>query len=68
MNNVVFGKTMGNVIKCRDVKLVTTERRRHYLVPEPIYHTTKFSTEHLLETKMEKAEILMNNLVYLRIS
>ena len=43
MNNAVFGKTMENVRKQRDIKLVTTERRRNYLVPEQNYHTTKES-------------------------
>ena len=35
MNNVVFGKTIKYVTKNRDIKLVTTERRRNYLVSEP---------------------------------
>ena len=48
MNNAVFGKTMENVRKHRDIKLVTTERRRNYLVSEPNYHTTKFFTKNLL--------------------
>ena len=45
INNAVFGKTMENVIKHRYIKLVTTERRRNYLVSEPNYHTTKFFIE-----------------------
>ena len=41
MNKAVLGKTTENVRKYRDIKLVTTERRRSYLVSEPIYHTKK---------------------------
>ena len=68
MNNAVFGKTMENVRKHRDIKLVTTERRRNYLVSEPNYHTTKFFTENLLAIEMKKTEILMNKPVYLGLS
>ena len=42
MNIAVFIKTMENVRKHRDIKLVTTERRRNYLVSEPNDHTTEF--------------------------
>ena len=41
MNNSLFGKTMVNVRKHRDIKLVTTEKRKIKLVSEPNYHTTK---------------------------
>ena len=68
MNNAVFGKTMENVRKHRDIKLVTTERRRNYLVSEPNYHTTKFFTENLLAIEMKKTEILMNKPVHLGLS
>ena len=68
MNNAVFGKTMENVRKHRDIKLVTTERRRNYLVSEPNYHTTKFFTENLLAIEMRKTQILMNKPVYLGLS
>ena len=54
MNNAFFGKTKENVRKHRDVKPVTTERRRNYLVSEPNYHTTKFFTEHILAIEMKK--------------
>ena len=54
MNKAVFGNTMENVRKHRDIKLVTTERRRYYLVSEANYHTRKFFTENLLATEMKK--------------
>ena len=68
MNNAVFGKTMGNIWKHRDIKLVTTERRRNYLVSEPNYQTKKFFTENLLAIEMKKTEILINKPVCLELS
>ena len=47
MNNSVFGKTMENVRKHRDIKLVTTNEKRNKLVSEPKYHTTKYFSENL---------------------
>ena len=44
MNNAVFGKPMENVRKHRNIELVTTERRRNYLISEPNYCTAKFAT------------------------
>ena len=48
MNNFVFGKTMENVKKHRDIKLVTTDKRSNQLLSEPNYHTTKWFSEDLL--------------------
>ena len=45
MNNAVFGKTMENVRKHRNIKLETTERRRNYLVSKLNYLITKFFTK-----------------------
>ena len=39
MYNSVFGKTMENIRKHRDIKLVTTDKKRSKLVSEPNYHT-----------------------------
>ena len=41
MDDPVFGKTMENVRKHRDITLVTTERRSNYLVSEPNYDYIK---------------------------
>ena len=54
INNPVFGKTIDNARKHRDLKLVTTERRRNYVESELNYHTTKFFTENLLAVEMKK--------------
>ena len=60
MNNAVFEKNMENVRKYSDIKLITTEKRRNYLVSEPSYHTAKFFTENILVAEMKKSQILMN--------
>ena len=65
MNNEVFGKTIENIRKNRNIKLVTTERRRNYLVSQPNFHTAKFITENLLVIEIRKTQILMNKPVYL---
>ena len=59
-------KLWKNVRKHRDIKLVTRERRRNYLVLEPNYHTTKFFTEHLLAIEMKKTP--RNEHMYLGLS
>ena len=53
INNAVFGKTVENVRKHRDIKLVTTDKRRNQLVSEPNYHTRKCFSENLLAIEMK---------------
>ena len=62
-NNSVFGKTVKNVWKHRNVRLVTIERRRNYLISEPNYHSKKIFIENLLAREMRKTQILMKKSV-----
>ena len=68
MNNSVFGKTMESVRRHRDIKLVTTDKRRNQLVSEPNYHTTKWFSENLLAIEMKTTKVKMNKPVYLGLS
>ena len=64
-SDAVFGKAISNVRKHRDIKLVTTYKRRNQLVLEPNYHTTKWFSENLLAIEMKKTKGKMNKSVYL---
>ena len=68
MSNAVFGKTMENVRKHRDIKLVTTDEKRNKLVSETNYQATKCFSENLLAIEMKKTKVKMNKPVYLGIS
>ena len=68
MNNAVFGKTVENVIKHRDIKLVATDKRRNKLASEPNYHTAKYFSENLIAIKMKKTKVKMNKPIYLGMS
>ena len=68
MNNSVFGKTIENMRKHRNNKLVTTEEKIIKLVLEPNYHTTKQLSENLLAIEMKKTKVKMNKPVYLSMS
>ena len=65
MNNAVFGKSMENVRKHRYIKLVTTDKRRNRLVPQPNFQTTKWFSEKLLAIEIKKTKLEMNKPVYL---
>ena len=68
MNNSVLRKAMENVRNQRDIKLVTTNKKRNILVSEPSYHTTKHIIENLLIIEVKKQEVKMNKPIYLGIS
>ena len=68
MNNSVFGKTMENIRKQRDIKLVTTDKERCKLVSEPNYHTINLISEDLSIIKMKKTKVKMNKPIYLGLS
>ena len=65
MNNSIFRKTMENIRRRRDIKLVTTDKRRNQLNSEPNYHTTKWFSKNLLAIEMKKIKVKMNKVVYL---
>ena len=68
MNNSVLGKTMENIRKHRDIKLVTTDKKRSKLVSEPNYHTINLIYEDLSRIEMKKTKVRMNKRIYLELS
>ena len=68
MNNAVFGKTMENVRKHRDIKLVKTDHKRNKLVSEPNYHPMNLIAENLSIIETKKVKVKMNKPIYLGLS
>ena len=68
MNNAVFDKTMENVRKHRDIKLIKTDHKRNKLVSEPNYHTMNLISENLSIIEMRKVKVKMNKAIYLGLS
>ena len=65
MNNAVFGKTMENIRKHRDIKLITTYKKRNKLVSERNYHSINYISEDLSIIEMNKTKVKMNKPIYL---
>ena len=57
MKKAVFGKPVENVRKHRDIKLVTTDKRRNQLASEPNYHTTKHFSDNLMTIEVKKTKV-----------
>ena len=68
INNSVFRKTMENIRKHRDIKLVTTDKKRSKLVSETNYHTINLISEDLSIIEMKKTKVKMNKPIYLGLS
>ena len=68
MINAVFGKTMENVRNHRDIRLVTTDKKRSKLVSKPNYYTTKWFSKRFLAIEIKKIKVKMNKPVYLGFS
>ena len=68
MNKSVFGKTLEDQRNQRNIKLVTSDKRRKRLVSEPNYHSHKKISEHLMAIEMKKTKVKMTKPRYLGMS
>ena len=68
MNSAVFGKTMENIRKHRNIKIITTNKKRNKLVSEPNYYTINYILEDLSRIEMNKTKVEMNKPIYLGLS
>ena len=65
MNNSVFGKTMENIRRPRNIKLVTTEEKYLKTVMKPNFKSGVRFDENLMGCEMGKIKVVMNKPVYL---
>ena len=68
MNNAVFVKTMENIRKHRDIKPVTSDKKRSKLVSEPNHHTINLISEDLSIIEMKKTKVKISKPIYLGLS
>ena len=66
MNNSVFRKTIENIRKHKDMKLVTSYEKYLKYVMKPNFKDGHPFSKHLFAVEMGKKEITMNKPVYLR--
>ena len=59
---------MENIRKHRDIKLVTTDKKRSKLVSEPNYHSINLISEESSIIEMKKTKVKMNKPIYLGLS
>ena len=68
MNKSVFGKTMENGRSHRDIKLITSDKRRKQLASEPNYYSHKKFSDHLMAIEMKRTRVKMTKSLYLAMS
>ena len=66
LNNSFYGKTMENVRKQRDIRLVNNENKRSKIASEPNYNGTKYISEDFLIMELKKRDVYMNKPLYFR--
>ena len=64
MNNSVFGKTMENIRKREDIKLVTNEKQLSKLTSKPTFINSKIFNENLLAVHKIKESLTLNRPAY----
>ena len=65
MNYTVFGKTMENIRKHKDIKLITSEKAYLRNVMKPNFKSGVLFCENLMGCEMGKIKVVMNKPVYL---
>ena len=56
---------MGNIRNHREIKLVTSDKRRSILASEPNCHSSKRISKDMMIMEMKKVEVKMNKPIYL---
>ena len=64
MNNAVFGKTMENLRKRMDVKLVNSQSRARKLTCKPSFHAFRIFCEDLVAIHLLKQRLYLNRPIY----
>ena len=64
MNNSVFGKTMENLCKRVDVRLVINEKKLDKLTTKPTYVSSKILNENLMAVHQVKETLTLNRPAY----
>ena len=65
VNNSVFGKTMENIRKHKDIKLITNKNAYLRKVMKPNFKSAIFSCTNLMGCEMGKIKVVINKPVYL---